>query len=59
MANAEGAEHVVEEAADVLELIETLLEFHGLDMETVKKVQKEKAIKNGGFKKRILMLEKV
>ena len=59
LANAEDKEHVVEEVADVLELIDTILEFNGLNMETVRKVQVEKAEKNGGFKKKILMLRKV
>ena len=59
LANAKDKEHVTEEIADVLELIDTILNFNGLDIETVRKVQKEKAEKRGGFKKRILMLEKV
>lgn len=59
LANAESKEHIVEETADVMELIDTILAFNKLDWETVKKIQKEKAEKRGGFKKRILMLEKV
>jgi predicted house-cleaning noncanonical NTP pyrophosphatase (MazG superfamily) len=59
LANAEGKEHIIEEVADVLELIDAILEFNGVDMKTARKVQKEKAGKRGGFKKRILMLEKV
>ncbi|MBU4217269.1 nucleoside triphosphate pyrophosphohydrolase [Candidatus Parcubacteria bacterium] len=59
LANAEDKEHIVEEVADVMELIESILEFYDVDMETVLKVKKEKADKRGGFKKRILMLEKV
>ena len=58
LANAEDKEHVMEEVADVLELIDAILEFHGVEMETVRKVQEEKAEKRGGFKKRILMLER-
>jgi len=59
LANAKDKEHIVEEMADVVELLDAILEFSGLDWETVKKVQKEKAEKRGGFKKRILMLERV
>ena len=59
LASAEDKEHIVEEVADVLELIDAILEFNGVDMETVRKVQAEKAGKRGGFRKRILMLEKV
>lgn len=59
LANAKGMEHIIEELADVLELIDAILEFKGIDIEDVRKVQKEKAGKRGGFKKRVLMLEKV
>lgn len=59
LANAQDKEHIVEETADVLELIDAILELNGLDIETVRKIQKEKAGKNGAFKKRILMLESV
>lgn len=59
LANAKDEEHIVEETADVMEIVDAILEFYGLDMETVRQVQKEKAEKRGGFKKRILMLEKV
>jgi len=59
LANAEGKEHIVEEIADVLELIDAILEFNQVDREIVRKVQEEKAKKRGGFKKRILMLEAV
>jgi predicted house-cleaning noncanonical NTP pyrophosphatase (MazG superfamily) len=59
LASAKDKEHVVEEVADVLELIDAILEINGVDMETVRKIQLEKAGKRGGFKKRVLMLEKV
>ncbi|EKE16419.1 MAG: hypothetical protein ACD_11C00017G0009 [uncultured bacterium] len=59
LANAEGIEHITKELADVMELIDTILEINGLDLETVRKVQKAKAEIRGGFKGKILMLEKV
>ncbi|KKP67376.1 MAG: Phosphoribosyl-ATP pyrophosphohydrolase [Candidatus Moranbacteria bacterium GW2011_GWE1_35_17] len=59
LANAESKEHIAEEVADVMELIEAILEFNELDWETIEKIKKEKAEKRRGFKKRILMLEKV
>jgi predicted house-cleaning noncanonical NTP pyrophosphatase (MazG superfamily) len=57
--NAEDKEHITEELADIMELIDTILETNGLSLEDVRKVQKAKAEKKGGFKGRILMLEKV
>ena len=59
LANTTDKEHLIEEMSDVTELLDTILEFSGLDWETVKKVQKEKAEKRGGFRKRILMLKRV
>ena len=59
LANAEDKEHITEELADVMELIDTILEVNGLDLETIRKAQKAKAEIRGGFKGRILMLEKV
>jgi predicted house-cleaning noncanonical NTP pyrophosphatase (MazG superfamily) len=58
LAHAEGREHVAEETADVMELLDTLLELNSLSWEEIMQIKKEKAQKNGGFKKRILMLEK-
>ena len=59
LSNAKDKEHIAEEIADITELIDTIVEFNGLDKEDIKKIQQEKATKRGGFKKRILMLEKV
>lgn len=59
LANAEDKEHITEELADIMELIDTILETHGLTLEEVRKFQKSKAEVRGGFKGKILMLEKV
>lgn len=59
LANAEDKEHITEELADIMELIDTILETNGLTLEEVRKVQKSKAEIRGGFKCKILMLEKV
>ena len=59
LADAKDREHIVEELADVMELIDTILEVNGLSLEEIRKVQKAKADVRGGFRKRILMLEKV
>ena len=59
LANAKDKEHITEELADIMELIDAILEINGLDLETVRKVQKAKSEMRGGFKSRILMLEKI
>ncbi|MBU2028320.1 nucleoside triphosphate pyrophosphohydrolase [Patescibacteria group bacterium] len=56
---AEDKEHLEEELADVLELLGEILEVNGLNLGEIQKIQKEKAEKRGGFKKRILMLNNV
>lgn len=58
LANAENKEHMAEEIADVSQLLESIMELIGVSREELEKLQKEKVEKNGGFKKRILMLEK-
>ena len=47
-----------EELADVLEIIYTLLVLKGWSMEEIIQVQKKKRAKNGGFEKRLILLEK-
>ena len=47
-----------EELADVLELIDAILKFKGWQMEDIIAIQKEKRQQNGGFEKKILLLEK-
>ena len=47
-----------EELADVLELIEAIIKLKGWKIEDITAVQKEKRGKNGGFEKKILLLEK-
>jgi predicted house-cleaning noncanonical NTP pyrophosphatase (MazG superfamily) len=56
--DAKDKEHLAEEMADILELIDEILAVNGLNLGEIRKVQKEKAEKRGGFKKRILMLKK-
>ena len=48
--------HLVEEAADVYEVIDALLTLKGLTREDVISVQDEKRSERGGFEKRLLML---
>ncbi len=52
-------EHLVEELADVIELIDAVLKFENLNLEDIRKVQEQKREKRGGFEDRIIMLKKV
>lgn len=47
---------LIEELADISEVIETILEVEGLSQSQVKKVQLEKRKKSGGFKQKLLLL---
>lgn len=47
----------IEELADLLEIIHALAEYHGSNIEEVLKVREEKAIKRGGFKEKIFLIE--
>ena len=52
-------EHLAEELADIFEIIDELLAANDLKPEEIRKIQKQKTEKRGGFGKRILMLGKV
>lgn len=47
----------IEELADLLEIIHALAEYHGSSIEEVEKVRQEKAVKRGGFKEKIYLIE--
>jgi predicted house-cleaning noncanonical NTP pyrophosphatase (MazG superfamily) len=51
-------DHLVEEIADVYEIIDSIIALKNMQREDVLKVQDEKRQKRGGFDKRILMLGK-
>lgn len=48
--------NLVEEIADLYEVIDALLKSKGMTHEEVRKVQDEKRSKRGGFEERLLML---
>ncbi|MEK9194732.1 MAG: nucleoside triphosphate pyrophosphohydrolase, partial [Patescibacteria group bacterium] len=47
----------IEELADILEVLEAIIDFKRFDRAKVKKVKREKAKKNGRFKGRIILDE--
>jgi predicted house-cleaning noncanonical NTP pyrophosphatase (MazG superfamily) len=47
-----------EELADVLEIIDAILNLKSISFESIRETQKEKKDKNGGFGKRIILLAK-
>jgi predicted house-cleaning noncanonical NTP pyrophosphatase (MazG superfamily) len=57
--NVKDKEHLAEELADIFEIIDELLSANQLKLEEIREIQKQKAERRGGFKKRILMLGKV
>lgn len=57
--DADTDPHLLEEIADLREILDTLQELKGFTPEQVKSVQDEKRQKRGGFGRRILMLEGV
>ncbi|MBL8030310.1 MAG: nucleoside triphosphate pyrophosphohydrolase [Candidatus Doudnabacteria bacterium] len=50
--------NLLEEIADVYEVIEAILKLKGWSLKDVKKIQNSKREKNGGFNKRIILLTK-
>ncbi|MFA9556732.1 phosphoribosyl-ATP pyrophosphohydrolase [Evansella sp. AB-rgal1] len=50
-------EHSVEDLADVLEIIHSLVKVHGTTMEDLEAVRKEKETKRGGFQERIFLID--
>ena len=56
LSEAESDAHLLEEIADVLEILDELMALKGFTTERVKQVQDEKRNKRGGFGKRLLML---
>lgn len=53
--NAEGKDELIEELADVLEIIETLAAFYGGSIKEVSLVKEMKKSKRGGFDKKLFL----
>ena len=56
LSEAEDDDHLLEEIADVREILDELQKLKGFTDEQVKTVQDQKREKRGGFSKRLLML---
>ena len=54
--DASNIDSIIEEAADVMEVLDALLNAYGIDADTVALVQKYKREKKGGFDKMIFLL---
>ncbi|WP_040209141.1 nucleoside triphosphate pyrophosphohydrolase [Neobacillus jeddahensis] len=50
-------DEAIEELADMLEIIHTFAEYHGVTMEKVEEERKRKLEMRGGFKERIFLIE--
>lgn len=46
-----------EEVADVLEVLDAIVEYKGFDKKAIEKIKKQKAEERGGFTKRIILEE--
>lgn len=49
--------HSLEELADILEVIHSLVETHGANWEELDKIRAHKAAKRGAFQKRIYLID--
>lgn len=54
---AEGEADMIEELADIFEVIDAICDFKKFDQEVVRGIQKKKAEEKGGFRKRIILDE--
>lgn len=45
----------IEELADILEVVEALVQIHGEDMKTLESIKAQRRKKRGGFDKRLLL----
>lgn len=54
---AKDKESLLEELADVLEVVYALVEYHGTSINEIEDIRKRKANARGGFKEKIYLLE--
>ncbi|KAA9021139.1 nucleoside triphosphate pyrophosphohydrolase [Niallia endozanthoxylica] len=56
-AQAKNQKEIIEELADLVEVIQSMAEYHGVTMQEVEKVRKQKAKSKGRFKDRVFLVE--
>lgn len=56
LAHSESEANLLEEVADLRELLDAILDLKGISQEQIQAIQDEKREKRGGFKLRLLML---
>lgn len=54
---AQTQNDVVEELADLLEIIHAISEYHGSSIREVEEVRKQKYLERGGFSKKVFLIE--
>ena len=54
--DAESQEELVTELADVLEIVETLARWHGVDIDIIRDVQAKRRSERGGFEQRLRLI---
>ncbi|MDZ5473268.1 nucleoside triphosphate pyrophosphohydrolase [Bacillus sp. 31A1R] len=55
--NTTNQEDALEELADILEIIHSLAEYHGVSIDKLEEIRQRKAAKRGGFKDKIFLIE--
>lgn len=51
---ADNFDNMIEELADINEVLDTIYKFNNIDIKTVKNIQTQKFKEKGGFEKRII-----
>lgn len=55
--NTNNDEKAIEELADLLEVLHALAETHGVSIEKVEELRRQKAGQRGGFKEKVFLIE--
>lgn len=57
LVTAETKQDIIEEAADMLELLHSIAEVYGASIEEIEKERKQKKTERGGFTERVFLVE--